>query len=133
MAFIQKTTTQLSFQGGIQSKTDALQLVPPSLLELKNGMFSKVGALNKRFGFDPLPTKVLGGGTITEASAIDAFNDELNLFDNNNIYTYIDSSQSWSNRGTAISLINSNNQITRLSTANQLNPDSIFIDNIEVY
>lgn len=123
----------MSFQGGLQSKTDQLQLLPPSLLELQNGMFSKVGQLNKRFGFNLLSNNVLGGGVITSAFAIDAFNDELNLFDNNNIYTFIESSNTWSNRGTAISLINSNNQVTRSITSQQLNPDCAYLNGIEVY
>ena len=87
MAFIQPTLMPMSFQGGFQSKTDALQVLPPALLDLQNGMFSNVGALSKRFGFDALPNTIQSGGTINSAFAIDSFNSELKLFDNNNIYT----------------------------------------------
>lgn len=130
---LQPQNVQLSFQGGIQSKTDAFQLQPPSLLELQNARFDKLGQLNKRFGYDTLTTNIIGGGTITNAFAIDNFNNELNLFDNKNIYTYIESNQNWANRGPAISLVNTNHQIIRTSAAQQLNPDSAFLNDIEVY
>lgn len=133
MPFVKKTTTQLSFQGGLSSKSDALQLLPPALLGLQNGNFSKVGQLNKRYGFDLLSNQISGGGILTYGAALDSFNDELNLFDDNNIYTYVQANKNWSNRGTAISLINQNNQITRSVTSQQLNPDQAVLKGIEVY
>ena len=89
MAFIQKTTQTISFQNGLQSKTDDLQIQSPGLLVLENAKFDKLGALNKRPGYSILTNSVLGGNTITAATAIDSFNDELNLFDNKNIYSYL--------------------------------------------
>ncbi len=133
MAFVQKTNVPLNFQGGLQSKTDDLQVSPGSLLELQNANFNKIGRLNKRFGYDVLSTNVMSGGQITTASAIDVFNNELNLFDNQSIYTYIAASQSWANRGPAISLINTNNQIIRTSAAQQLNPDGASLSGVEVF
>lgn len=133
MAFLQPTTVPLSFQGGINSKTDALQLQPPALLELKNAQFSKIGQLNKRPGYDILSNQVSDGSNITSAVAIDNYNDELNLFDNSNIYTYISSNNNWVNRGSAISLINKNNQILRMDTAQQINPDANYLLGIELY
>jgi len=133
MAFIQPANVQLSMQGGLQSKTDSLQLQPPALLKLQNARFDKLGQLNKRFGYNTLSTEVIGGGSISNAFAIDNFNNELNLFDNKNIYTYIESTQNWANRGTAISLVNTNHQVIRTSAAQQLNPDSGFLNDVEVY
>ncbi len=133
MPFTQPTLAPMSFQGGLQSKTDDLQVSPGSLLELQNANFNKIGKLNKRFGYDVLSTNVMNGGQITSATAIDIFNNELNLFDNQFIYTYINASQSWANRGPAISLINTNNQIIRTSAAQQLNPDCAVLNGVEVY
>lgn len=133
MAFVQPTRVPLSFQGGLQGKTDEIQQVPPSLLSLENAVFDKIGRLNKRFGYTILPKEIMGGGQLTSAFAIDNFNNELNLFDNSNIYTYIAASQNWVNRGPAISLINTNKQIVRTSAAQQLNPDVAVLRGIEVY
>ena len=77
MAFIQKTTVPLTFSGGLQSKTDALTMQPPALLELQNAMFNKVGALNKRPGYNILNNQVTNGTVLSSAFAIDSFNEEL--------------------------------------------------------
>ena len=133
MAFIEPRSIPISFQGGLSSKTDDLQISPGSLLKLENACFSKIGQLNKRFGYDILGKNVLGGSIINNVSAIDNFNNELNMFDNKNLYTYISSSAQWANRGTAISVINSNKQVVRTSAAQQLNPDSCLLSNIELF
>lgn len=133
MPFIQKQTVPLSFTSGLQSKTDALQLQPPALLSLKNARFDKIGALNKRPGYDILSTDVIADGQITSAVAIDSFNQELNLFDNQNIYTYIATNGTWANRGPAISLINTNENIIRTVGAQQLNPDYASVNNVNFF
>ncbi len=130
---IQKQNVPLSFQGGIQNKTDKLQLQSPSLLALENAKFDKLGALNKRSGYDILPNNVISGNLITSATAIDSFNDELNLFDNKNIYSYLPSLQSWANRGPAISLINNNQQVIRNAASQQLNPDSAYLNGLKFF
>lgn len=133
MPFIQPQTASLTFQGGINSKTDALQLQPPSLLSLQNARFDKVGALNKRPGYNILGNQVVNNQNITSSVAIDTFLDELNLFDNQNIYTYLKSIDSWQNRGPAISVVDSNLSILRSSTSQQLNPDSTSVSGITLF
>lgn len=133
MSFINPTTVPMSFQGGLMNKVDALQLQAPALLGLENGLFDKIGQLNKRPGYDILSNKIMGGGQITSAVAIDNYLLELNLFDNLNIYTYIESIKSWASRGTAISLINTSSRIITRDDAQQINPDSCFLDNIQVF
>ena len=133
MAFIQPTTVPISFAGGLQNKTDALQLQPPSLLQLQNALFDKIGQLNKRPGYDILSNNIINGGSINAAVAIDNFNEELNLFDNLNIYTYLTAINAWASRGTAISLINTSSQIIRRDDAQQINPDGNVTQGIEVF
>lgn len=130
---LQPTTVPISFQGDLASKTDALQVQLPNLLSLENAMFNKVGALNKRPGYDILGRSIMSGGQITSSVAIDSFNEEICLFDNQYIYTYIDSVNSWSNRGPAISLVNNNYKIIDVANAQQLNPDCGFMSDIELY
>ncbi len=133
MAFLQPQTVSLSFSGGLNSKTDSLQLKPPAVLSLENAKFDKVGALNKRPGYNILDNSIMGDGQITSAVAIDTYNEELNLFDNVNIYTYIPSVSQWVSRGPAISVINTNNEVVRSNAAQQLNPDVAYLDNIKVF
>ena len=132
MPYLQPQTVNLSFQGGLQSKTDALQLQPPALLELQNGLFDKTGQLNKRFGYTIFSQNTIGGNLISSAVAIDDFNNELNLFDNQFLYTYVAANQDWVNRATAISLVNHNSQIVRNSNQ-QINVDSATLNGITVY
>jgi len=129
---LQKQNASLSFQGGLQSKTDGLQLQPPALLDLQNGMFDKAGQLNKRFGYNILSSNVINSNSISSVVALDSFNEELNLFDNESIYTYSPTASEWINRGIAISLVNTNNQIIRSAAAQQLNPDSVILGNVQV-
>lgn len=126
-------TVPVSFQGGLSSKTDALQVQLPNVLSLQNAKFDKVGALNKRPGYDILGKNIMTDGQITSAVAIDSFNEEICLFDNVNIYTYFQSIDSWSNRGPAISLINTNYKIVDVANAQQLNPDCASLNGIEVF
>lgn len=130
---LQPQILPISFQGGLASKTDGLQVQLPNVLSLENAKFDKVGALNKRPGYNILGKSIMTDGQITSAVATDSFNNEICLFDNVNIYTYIDAVDSWSNRGPAISLINTNNKIVDVANAQQLNPDCAFLDGIKVF
>src|ERR1700689_2104387 len=100
---LQKQSIPFSFQGGLMQKEDAFQVQSPNLLSLQNAQFNKIGQINKRPGYDILPNNVLSGQTIQSAVAIDIFNNELDLFDNQSLYAYAPSVQSWSNIGPAIS------------------------------
>lgn len=130
---LQFQNVPISFQGGLASKTDALQIQLPNLLSLENAVFDKVGALNKRPGYDILGKNIIQNGQITSAVAVDSFNNEICLFDNANVYTYVDAIDSWSNRGPAISLINTNYKIIDIASAQQLNPDCAFLQNLEIF
>ena len=130
---VQKQIVPVSFQGGLQQKQDPNQVQSPNMLGLENAQFNKIGQLNKRPGYNILTNNVSDGTTIETAYAIDSFNEELNLFDNKNIYSYSPSSETWINRGVAISLINSTNQIIRSPASQQLNPDCAAINNIQVF
>lgn len=130
---VQTQIVPISLQGGLAQKQDPLQVQSPSLLGLENAQFNKIGQLNKRPGYNILTSNVFNGSNINQAFAIDSFQEELNLFDNQSLYSYSSSSEAWSNRGPAISLINTVNQVTRLAAAQQLNPDCASVDNINVF
>lgn len=119
--------------GGVNTKPDPKQLQAPNLLTLANGQFSKTGQINKRYGTTNLNTTIEGGGNITAGVELANFKDETILFDGNNIYTYLDATGNWANRGTAVSVTTYDKNIVRLSSATQLNPDMAFLNGIEVY
>lgn len=130
---LQPQSVPITFQGGLSSKTDALQVQLPNVLSLENALFDKIGALNKRPGYDIFNKNITTDGIITSAAAMDTFNNELCVFDNSNVYTYVESINSWSDRGPAISLINTNSKVVDVTGAQQLNPDCAYLDNIKVF
>lgn len=123
----------VQFGGGINTKVDPKQLQAGQLIGLQNAQFTKTGQLNKRFGYTTLNTTVEGGGQILTGVELAAYNDELILFDGNNLYSYLAATGNWSNRGTAISITTQDKDIIRLSQAQQLNPDFAYLNGIEVY
>lgn len=129
---IQKQQIPIQFNGGLDTKSDQKAVPVGSLLELKNAQFTNTGALNKRFGYDILSQNIEGGGTITSADAISAFNEELCLFGSDTIYSTVPATGNWLNRGTAVSVIVHNKQIVR-NGAQQLNPDCTVHNGIETY
>jgi hypothetical protein len=73
-------------------------------LSLSNWVRRKTGQLDKRFGFSALGKDVIGGGEIDEGRRLHRFGDELLLFNDENVYSYISSSNVWSDRGDSSSL-----------------------------
>jgi hypothetical protein len=130
---VQKQLIPIQFGGGINTKVDPKQLQAGELISLQNGQFSKMGQINKRFGYDILNTTIEGGGAITAGVELANYKNELVLFDGNNVYSYLSATGNWSNRGTAISITTEDKDIIRLSSAQQLNPDMAYLRGMEVY
>lgn len=134
MAFTQKQLFPISFNKGLDTKTDPKQVLAGNLLTLQNGVFNNIGQINKRSGYNILPSNISGVSSyINSAQAINSYNDEMLLFDGLTVYSYISETQTWANKGIAASVITENKQIIRTNTAQQLNPDMAFLNNTEVY
>lgn len=130
---LQKLQIPISFNGGIDTKTDDKQVIATKLLELENGIFSKKGSLQKRHGYDILKSMVLEDlSTITYATGISTFKDQLLLFTGTKLYNYIESTTSWSQKGTASSVSNSNRSIIR-NIYQQTDVDYAYNNGISVY
>lgn len=97
---------------GLQQKIDSKQVVN-GMLGLENAVFKKTFRLSKRYGFDELSNNLIGGGSIDNGSALNVYNDELNLWDGNNFYTRIESQNKWLNKGTAVSCIIDSDSVIR--------------------
>lgn len=134
MAFVQPQLYPVQFVGGVDTKTDPFQIVAGNLLTLENGIFNNIGALNKRSGFDTLSNAISGGSSfIASAQALATFEDELLLFDGTYMYSYIEETEEWAEKGVAISVITSSSVIVKDISSQQLNPDYNISHNIEVY
>jgi len=134
MAFVEKQLFPIAFTGGIDTKTDPHQVLAGNLLSLQNGQFSQKGQINKRYGYTALSRTIEGSSSsITTGKAVQSFNNELLLMDGNSIYSYINTTGTWINRGNAQSVISNTTKITRSSAAQQLNPDVCYCNGMNLY
>ncbi|HZU82873.1 MAG TPA: hypothetical protein VE987_08160 [Polyangiaceae bacterium] len=129
----QKQLIPVSFAGGLDTKTDPKQAVRGKMLALQNGVFQQAGAVSRRWGYAALGTGILGSSSaISACKAIEAFNNELLLFDGSQAYSYIQADNVWAPRGSVTSVIQTNQQIVR-NPSQQLSPDFGTMNGIEVY
>lgn len=122
-----------SFSGGLNQLIDPKQLPLGNLTEMKDAQFTRQGQLNKRFGYKALGNTVIGGGTISHGVALNIYNDELICCDGYYLYSYIESTDNWANKGPCVSLDITNKDIIRRNDAQQLNPDVAIQSGVEVY
>jgi hypothetical protein len=121
------------FSGGIDTKTDPAQIQPGKLADLQNGIFRQTGAVGRRWGYKQLGQSVIGQTTnISACAAVQPFNEELILFDGQSAYSYVQADSAWVNKGSVVSVIQSNQQIVA-GNAQQLSPDFGSLGGIEVY
>lgn len=130
---LQKQLISAPFIGGVDTGTDPKQLQIGALSDLQNGQFIKKGLLSKRYGYDVLPTQIEGGGNITKAVAISTFNNQLNLFDGSRLYSFLEATATWIDRGPAVSVIATDREILRTGNREQLNPDVGQLSGVQVH
>lgn len=122
----------VSFTQGLDTKTDDKQVIQGKLLELENGVFTKAGKINKRFGYDAFSGATSGGGILNAGAALGIFNTELCLFTGSQVLGWVPANDNWINRGNAVSVIETNKQIIA-DGYEQLNPDCSVSNGLEVY
>jgi hypothetical protein len=93
----------IAFREGIDTKTAPKASVPGRLMELENGVFTKVGEIRKRNGYAALSKQIENGGALTSADALATFRSELLCFGGGRVYSYADALEKWVDRGAAVS------------------------------
>ncbi len=120
---LQKQQIPISFAEGVDTKTDDKQVLPTKLLQLENGVFTKKGKISKRNGNDILHTDILGSSeSITAGAGVATLKNELVLFNGVKLYSYIDASTAWSEKGTSSSVTISSKSIIK-NNYQQTDPD----------
>lgn len=90
---LQKQSLDISFAGGLDTKTDPWRVSPNNFLSLQNSIFTKAGLLQKRDGFGLLTTV-----SDSSVSSLCTFNNNLTAI-GNSIYAYNEDSSSLLNKG----------------------------------
>lgn len=89
---------------GLDTKVDKKGLPLPKLLSLTNGRFDKVGRISKRYGCKALGKEIVGSTSVLEDSdALATFNDELLIFNKQNLFSYSEQAMRSSDKGACVS------------------------------
>lgn len=124
---LQKQKFNISFVGGVDTKTDDKQVIPGKLLSLENGILTKLGKVIKRNGYKQL------GGNLTSGNSVTTFQRELLVYDGTTAYSYAESLDSMTNKGN-LNVIGMSSEPVIRNTYQQTNADSISHPNgLEVY
>lgn len=123
----------LTFSGGVDTKTDSKSVPTTQLLALENGVFAKGTTIVKRTGYDALPVEVDGSGGSSYGTpvALAARGDELCLFSESRLFSYRESSSTWSDVGPAASVVHTERAIATTGTDQSL-PDVATSDGVSV-
>ena len=97
---LQRQQLELPIIKGVDTKTDSKQLKVGKLLSAENVTFRKPGKIQKREGFQSVSNNIIGSAnTIIDGQAIMNFKEELLAFDKNNIYSYVQGTNNWKDKG----------------------------------
>lgn len=97
---LQEQTLAIAFNKGIQTKSDPKQLQIGELQVLQNAVFTTIGQISKRYGYNNLTLNILGGSTLSVGNSIAVLNTTtLTLNNNKYLYSYIPGQTEWVNRG----------------------------------
>lgn len=129
---LQKQKLFLNFGQGIDTKTDEKLVVPGKLLELKNGVFKKTGRIDKRAGSEILSAKTLAGDTLSDATSLGTFNNEILQYNKQKLYSLSTGANSWVDKGTCVSASVTTDQVVK-NTASQTQVDYAANNGVAVY
>lgn len=128
-----KQPVVLTFGGGLDTKSDEYLVAPAKFLQLQNVIQMQTGGATKRWGYKLLPQLVLGQlAPISSAQALNAFSDELLLYDGTSALSYTPAASAWVKRGEMRSVIQSNTDISHTGTWHRLQ-DCDSYGGIDVY
>lgn len=109
MSGLQKQHVLINFGQGMDTKTDPKLVVTGTLTSLVNAVFKKIGRIDKRNGNTLLSASAFDrtisaqSFTLSDASALGVFNDELLQYNKQMLYSYSDNIQSWASKGACVS------------------------------
>lgn len=120
---LQPQNIPISFDQGLDSKTDPKQVLPGKMLSLNNATFNSPKEIKKRDGNIALPSAIQGGGSISAGVGVASFKNELITLDGTSLYAYSQDLGTNINRGPMVPVDLSVSPVVR-NTYNQDQPDS---------
>jgi hypothetical protein len=89
---VQTQTLSIALAKGLDTKSDPKQVIPASMLQLQNAIFTSPNRIQKRNGYVALPSLSYG-------VALSPFQSELVELDSLNLWTYSEAESQWYNKG----------------------------------
>jgi hypothetical protein len=130
---LESVNVPITFDGGLDTKTDEKLVLPGRLLTLENGTRVTGKKIRKRNGYQPLNTAILGGSTsITSAIGAAIARTELMLFTAGHLYSYSPGAAGWLDKGAIYSVRVGSTQIAR-NAYQQTTPDMAVNGSISVF
>jgi hypothetical protein len=129
---LNKQKISIPLAQGINTKIDPNQQPIGSLDYLENAVFDTPGRLKKRTGYDKLDATQISNVDIQNIQKITKFQDELCTFNPTNFFSYSESIQKWSDKGTVSNIFPTSESILR-NTYQQSNIQSAHIVGTDVY
>lgn len=130
---LQKQNIPIIFGKGIETKFDEKVVQADKMHELENAVFTKKMTLSTRYGADLLGNHVIGTTTSYEnAKKLMTFQDELLLVTNDCLFSYIQSNDAWSDRGSISAVAINSKSIVRNSLSQSV-PDGNSLKGVSVY
>lgn len=131
---LQRQTISMPLAQGVDTKTDAKQVVAGKLLQLENGIFTTLKAIRKRNGHEQLGNGITQSSeTITAGAGLATFKDELLLANGADLYSYDQANNEWVDKGPFLSVQVAQEPVQH-DTFFQFNPDGVtFSNGLQVY
>ena len=121
---LQPQQLELPLIQGVDTKTDSKQLKVGKLLAAENCVFRKPGKIEKRDGFQSVSQNIIDtANTIQDGQAIMNFKEELLAFDKENIYSYVQGTDNWKDKGDFQSIYLTSQPVTN-GTAREYSSDN---------
>lgn len=97
---LQKAHFPLVLAQGVDTKTDPKVVPAGKLLVLENGRLTTTGRISKSKGYTCFSKNIVGSSEmISNGRTVTNFKDELLLFSQKNLYSYVSASDAWLDRG----------------------------------
>jgi hypothetical protein len=120
---LNKGALATQFGGGVDTRTDSKQVPTTKLLDVQNGVFTKLFTISKRSGYRALSTEIQdGGGLVANARGLAERDGEVLVFTDKRCYSYRPSDDTWADTGEVAATTCTTRPIARSGSA-QTQPD----------
>lgn len=117
---------------GINTKIDDKNMPVGVFKSIENALYSEIGKLKKRPGYNDLGLEIVGGGTITDPLLLAKYKKELLCLSSTSLYSRSPSLNKFSNRG-AIYKLGVNSTPVYSNTYQNYDIDSACVENLNIF